>query len=183
MKNEDKEKTTKKTDTAKKSTAKGKVVTTKKSSTAKTKKATTTKKSTTKRTVTPKVKSEIKSKVDDLTKDLDEILDVTEVAVKPKTTKKDNKVVEKSNTWLKEEFDRLVEENKKFEQELIELRKQVSDVGVNDSAELAHTKLAIKNIYEELMSNFTGRNPGGVPWVDVKIKYLLDKFELMFEFL
>lgn len=137
-----------------------------------------------KKVVTPKVKSDIENKVKDLTKDLDEILDVEELSIKKKSV--DTPIKKTDSDWLKEEFDRLVEENKRFEAELIELRNRSSNSDGNvdfDAESLIQIKLSIKNIYNELRNNLSGNNPSNQSWENVKIRYLLERFRGLFDFL
>lgn len=137
-------------------------------------------KSKNKKDVVSKEKS-IKDKVNELTSDLDLLTKPIKVESIIDETKPVTKVDDNSVKWLEEEIDRLVAENKKFEQELMKHSLKVNNPNSNIVDNDIQNKII--KIYKELYNNLNGLNESGVSWKDVKIEYLLNKFRVEFPFI
>jgi len=187
-----------------------------KSSTKKTTKKTTPKsrKATTKKETTKAVNVEVKKeekvldkdtiakeKVSQILEDVQPLINEAKSVTNPETTEKkevvenqadllDQAVTENNSEWLKEQFQKLTEQNKILSDDNVRLKddykkllQQIqsgkSPVNVDDS----ELKSSVTKLFLEFYGNLLGKNPQKTPYKDVKLEHVVKKFILFFPFL
>lgn len=136
-------------------------------------------------------KSATKSKASQLLEDID----VLKPSAKAEVVNPDNKqekespldevTKEKNNNWLENTAAQLTEENEQLKNKILELENIINNNGIVDQSSSTMELDSIKNnllfIYNELKTNNIKSQQVQHP--TVKIDYILNKFEMFFNFL
>lgn len=109
----------------------------------------------------------------------------------PQVKKNDGNAIE----WLESQVESLTNLNKKYEDEIIEHKKEIDRLKLSKSNSIQtnpnnrskpdsiEIKRGVIDIYRELNNNYTGNNSTRKKWSRVKIDYLLDRFRKTFDFI
>lgn len=131
---------------------------------------------------------DLDKKFNELASDFDTVLELAKPKQKEKSKEEvltqEVNVTNKTNVeWLEEQIVNLTQEVTKYENLYLDMKKKYENVQPPKQTVDVDVKRKLIKIYKELNDNYTGNNPSGKRWENVRIMYILQKLKESFDFL